>query len=145
MSAMPLLLAVDDSRTVRMIVGRIFRERGCTVIEAENGREGWDAANRVRPDLILLDITMPVMDGVELLTRLKSDRLVSGIPVVMLTAESGRSHIDRVIGLGASAYVLKPFKPLELVRTVGRCLELAALVRGETIKPGLLCADEEER
>ncbi len=67
------ILSVDDSRTIRMVVTRAFRTYDCTMCEACNGEEGLAAAAKERPDLILLDVTMPVMDGVTMLTKLKED------------------------------------------------------------------------
>ena len=67
------ILTVDDSKTVRIIVKKAFKTFDCDIIEAANGVEGLASASKETPDLILLDITMPVMDGVEMLTKLKSD------------------------------------------------------------------------
>ncbi len=70
------ILSVDDSRTIRLIVGRALRPYDCLLCEAANGEEGLAAAAREKPDLILLDVTMPVMDGVTMLTKLKEDQLI---------------------------------------------------------------------
>jgi len=67
------ILSVDDSRTIRMIVGRTFKPYDCQICEAGNGEEGLAAAAREKPDLIILDVTMPVMDGVTMLGKLKED------------------------------------------------------------------------
>lgn len=67
------ILTVDDSKAVRIIVKRSFKEYDCEIVEAANGVEGLAAAAKEKPDLILLDVTMPVMDGVEMLAKLKSD------------------------------------------------------------------------
>jgi two-component system cell cycle response regulator len=82
------ILSVDDSRTIRLIMGRAFKPYDCTVLEAGNGEEGLAAAAKERPDLIILDVTMPVMDGVTMLTKLKEDETLKSTPVIMLTAES---------------------------------------------------------
>lgn len=116
------ILTVDDSKTVRMIVRKTFREQPYEIVEAENGVQGLEVARKEQPDLIFLDITMPLMDGVEMLTRLKSDPRLKEIPVTMLTAEGGQAHVGSVMQLGASAYILKPFKPAELVATATRFL-----------------------
>src|SRR5690606_29604241 len=86
------VLTVDDSKTVRIIVKKAFKSYDCEIIEAANGVEGLAAAAKEQPDVILLDITMPVMDGVEMLTKLKADPATKAIPVVMLTAEGGRDN-----------------------------------------------------
>jgi two-component system cell cycle response regulator len=122
----PKILTVDDSKTVRMIVKRAFRGFACEVLEAGDGVEGMTVAQRERPDIILLDVTMPVMDGVEMLTRLKANPELRSTPVVMLTAESGREHVLRIAKLGVRDYVIKPFKEEMIVERVGRMVDLKA-------------------
>lgn len=109
------ILTVDDSEMVRMMVMQVFMPHLVAVIEAGNGLEGLAQAERENPDLIFLDITMPVMDGIAMLQRLKGDPVLRKIPVVVLTAESGRVHTDRMIDLGAYACLNKPFKAAELI------------------------------
>ena len=70
----PKILAVDDSKTIRMIVSKAFKTFDCDVFEATNGLEGLSIAGKEKPDVIILDITMPVMDGYEMLNRLRADR-----------------------------------------------------------------------
>jgi two-component system cell cycle response regulator len=122
----PKILTVDDSRTVRMIVTRAFRSFACEILEAGDGVEGLTVAQRERPDIILLDVTMPVMDGVEMLTRLKANPELRAIPVIMLTAESGRENVLRIAKLGVRDYVIKPFKEASIVERVGRMIDLKA-------------------
>ena len=104
------ILTVDDSKTVRIIVRKAFKSYDCEILEASNGVEGLAVAGKEMPDLILLDITMPVMDGVEMLTRLKSDPQLKGIPVMMLTAEGGKDNVLRIAKIGIRDYIVKPFK-----------------------------------
>ena len=120
----PKILSVDDSKTIRIIVGRAFRAYDCQVCEATNGEEGLAAAARERPDLIILDITMPVMDGVTMLTQLKQTEGLKAIPVIMLTAESGRENVLQIAKLGVRDYLVKPFKENELIEKVGRIIPL---------------------
>lgn len=120
----PKILSVDDSRTIRLIVGKAFRPYECTICEAANGEEGLVAAAREKPDLILLDVTMPVMDGVTMLTRLKEDAQLKTIPVIMLTAESGRENVMQIARLGIRDYLVKPFKEEQLVEKAGRVVTL---------------------
>jgi two-component system cell cycle response regulator len=122
----PKILTVDDSKTIRMIVGRAFKAFSCEIHEAGDGVEGLTVAQRQRPDLILLDLTMPVMDGVEMLTRLKADPELRGIPVVMLTAESGRENVLRIAKLGVRDYLIKPFKEDLIIERVSRIIDLKA-------------------
>ncbi|MGA2864162.1 MAG: response regulator [Verrucomicrobiota bacterium] len=122
----PKILTVDDSKTIRMLVARAFRPFACEVLEAADGVEGLTVAQRERPDIILLDLTMPIMDGVEMLTRLKADPDLRPIPVVMLTAESGRDTVLRIAKFGVRDYLVKPFKVELMVERVSRIIELKA-------------------
>jgi two-component system cell cycle response regulator len=118
------ILSVDDSRTIRLIVGRSFKPYECEMFEAGNGEEGLAAAAREKPDLIILDVTMPVMDGVTMLTKLKEDEALKSIPVIMLTAESGRENVLHIAKLGVRDYLVKPFKEDQLIEKAGRVVSL---------------------
>jgi len=118
------ILSVDDSRTIRMIVGRTFKPYDCQIVEAGNGEEGLAAAAREKPDLIILDVTMPVMDGVTMLGKLKEDPELKTIPVIMLTAESGRENVLQIAKLGVRDYLVKPFKEEQLIEKAGRIVTL---------------------
>src|ERR1035437_1995228 len=122
----PKILTVDDSKTIRLIVARAFKSFACEIFEAADGVEGLTAAQRERPDIIILDLTMPIMDGVEMLTKLKADPELRSIPVVMLTAESGRENVLRIAKLGVRDYLIKPFKEESIVERVGRIIALKA-------------------
>ncbi len=118
------LLTVDDSKTVRIIVRKAFKGYDLNILEAANGVEGLAIAAKEMPDLILLDVTMPVMDGIEMLTKLKSNPLVKNIPVIMLTAEGGRDTVLKIAKIGVRDYMVKPFKEDVLLDKVGRILDL---------------------
>ena len=118
------ILSVDDSRTIRLIVGRTFKPYDCQIVEAGNGEEGLAAAAREKPDLIILDVTMPVMDGVTMLGKLKEDPALKTIPVIMLTAESGRENVLQIAKLGVRDYLVKPFKEDQLIEKAGRIVTL---------------------
>jgi two-component system, cell cycle response regulator len=118
------ILTVDDSRTIRMIVTRAFRAYDCTIYEGSNGEEGLAIAAREHPDLIILDVTMPIMDGVTMLGKLKEDPQLKPIPVIMLTAESGRDNILQIARIGVRDYLVKPFKEEQLVEKAGRVIAL---------------------
>ena len=124
------ILTVDDSKTVRIIVRKAFKPFDCDILEACNGVEGLAIASKELPDLILLDITMPVMDGVETLTRLKSDPHLRGIPVMMLTAEGGKENVLKIAKIGVRDYIVKPFKEDVLVEKAGRIVDLKPLADG---------------
>lgn len=120
------ILTVDDSKTIRLIVGKAFKPFDCVVLEADNGVVGLAMASRERPDVILLDYTMPVMDGYEVLTRLRSDPDLKPTPVIMLTAEAGRETVIKIAKLGVRDYLIKPFKGELIVERVGRVVPLTA-------------------
>jgi two-component system cell cycle response regulator len=124
------ILTVDDSKTVRIIVRKAFKAFDCDILEAGNGVEGLAVASKEIPDLILLDITMPVMDGVETLTKLKSDPQLKGIPVMMLTAEGGKEHVLKIAKIGVRDYIVKPFKEDTLIEKTNRIIELKPLADG---------------
>jgi two-component system cell cycle response regulator len=124
------ILTVDDSKTVRVIVKNAFKPYDCEILEASNGVEGLALAGKELPSLILLDVTMPVMDGVETLTKLKSDAQLKSIPVLMLTAEGGRDQVIKIAKIGVRDYVIKPFKEDVLIEKAGRIIELKPLTEG---------------
>ncbi len=118
------VLTVDDSKTIRMIVKKAFRPYKCEIYEAENGVEGLSAVGSSKPDLIVLDITMPVMTGIEMLEKLKNVPEFKNIPVIMLTAESGKENVMRIIKMGVKDYLVKPFKPIQLIEKVEKVVTL---------------------
>ena len=118
------ILTVDDSSTIRKIVKRALAGYNCRVLEAENGAEGLALAYKEHPDLILLDITMPMMSGIAVLEKLRSEKQLNDIPVIMLTAEAGKEHVTRVVSMGVSDYMVKPFKGDELIARAGKFLRL---------------------
>ncbi len=117
------VLVIEDEPDLRLIVRLSLREHGATVIEASSGAEGLDAARTVRPDLVLLDVMMPGMDGQATFQALRRDPATRSIPVVFLTAKAMRSEVDRLLGLGADGVLVKPFDPLNLAGELQRILE----------------------
>ena len=115
---MKTILVIDDEKDLIKLIDLHLSKEGYLVIGAKNGIEGLDIALKHKPDLILLDIMMPKLDGLEVCKRLKSATETSRIPVVMLTAKA--QETDKVIGLelGADDYITKPFSPRELVARV---------------------------
>jgi two-component system alkaline phosphatase synthesis response regulator PhoP len=99
------------------------------VLEAANGRQGVEIAVRERPDLMIVDLHMPELDGYEAIARLRRDLTLATLPIVVLTAEEGPGIEERVLELGADDYLLKPFDPAVLisrVRAVFRRLQVVA-------------------
>lgn len=109
---MPAILTVDDSRAVRTIVGKQVKELGFDVIEAEDGIQGLEQLANTTVDLVLLDVTMPNMDGPTMLQKMRESG--NKTPVIMLTSESKRTIVAGAMKAGISDYILKPFKPEEL-------------------------------
>ena len=118
------ILSVDDSQTVRFIVGAALFPYDCVLCEAANGAEGLSVARREKPDLIILDVSMPVMDGIAMLTHLKEDSELKRIPVLMLTAVSDHNSVVHIASLGARGYLVKPFQEMRLVEKVGQLVSL---------------------
>lgn len=118
------ILTVDDSKTIRMIVTRAFKPFDIEIFEAANGVEGLAVAAREKPDVIILDYTMPIMDGFEMLTKLKAEPDLKSIPVIMLTAEAGRDNVLKIAKTGVRDYLIKPFKEELIIERVGRIIDL---------------------
>ena len=119
------ILTVDDSKTIRMIVKKAFRPYACQIVEGENGVEGLALANKEKPDLIILDITMPVMNGTEMLVKMKEEPELKDIPVIMLTAEAGKDNVMKIVQLGVKDYMVKPFKGEQLIERVTKIMPLS--------------------
>jgi two-component system chemotaxis response regulator CheY len=105
-------LIVDDSSVMRKIVERALRQAGLdlqVVHEAGSGTEGLELLRAKRVDLILSDINMPAMDGLEFLRQIRVENLAPGVPVVMITTESSEEHVKQAIEAGATGYIRKPF------------------------------------
>jgi two-component system cell cycle response regulator/two-component system chemotaxis response regulator CheY len=119
------ILTVDDSKTIRMIVKKAFRPYDCQIFEGENGVEGLALASKESPDLIILDITMPVMNGAEMLAKMKEDPELKGIPVIMLTAEAGKDNVMKIVQMGVKDYMVKPFKGEQLIERVTKIMSLS--------------------
>jgi CheY-like chemotaxis protein/anti-anti-sigma regulatory factor len=118
------VLTVDDSKTIRMVVKKAFQPFDCEIFEGENGVMGLAIAAREKPDLIVLDITMPVMDGKEMLAKLRGEPTLKDIPVIMLTAESGKDNVMEIVKMGVKDYMIKPFKGEELIQRVNKIVKL---------------------
>jgi two-component system, chemotaxis family, chemotaxis protein CheY len=107
-------LIVDDSSVMRKIVERSLRQAGVElekVVEASNGAEALAALNANKLDLILCDINMPVMDGLEFVREAVKVESAKGIPIVMITTEGSESHVVQALTAGARGYIRKPFTP----------------------------------
>jgi len=137
------ILVIDDEKDLQELVRYSLEKEHYDVIVAGDGRTGLDIALRHRPDLVVLDLMMPGIDGLEVCRRLRTDDRGKRIPLIMLTAKAAES--DRVIGLelGADDYVTKPFSPRELVARIKALLRRTATQAdpSEVIRRGDLVID----
>ena len=114
-------LIVDDSSVMRKIVERSLRQEGLDtllVFEAGSGIDGLELLKAEHVDLILSDINMPSMDGLEFLRQVRAQNLAPGVPVVMITTESSEEHVKQAILAGAQGYIRKPFTPEQVKERV---------------------------
>jgi two-component system, chemotaxis family, chemotaxis protein CheY len=102
-------LVVDDSRAMRLIVGRAITKFGFDVLEAADGRQALEVLARNPCDLVLVDCNMPVMDGFALVDALRRQPLFAYIRIVMITATADLAHIDEALAAGADDFIMKPF------------------------------------
>ncbi len=119
------ILIIDDSSTMRKIVSRSLRQAGIeaeTLLEAGNGIEALEALAANKVDLILSDINMPEMDGLEFLRRKAADPAMAKIPVVMITTEAGTELVVEAKKLGAAGSIKKPFSPEQIEEIVSPLL-----------------------
>ena len=120
----PKILSVDDSRMIHTLINKGFAPYDVQMLFASNGAEGLEVAANEKPDVILLDVTMPVMDGVECLGKLKADPALKDIPVIMLTAEAGKENVLKIAKMGVRDYIVKPFTEANVVDRVSRLVDL---------------------
>ncbi|MEQ9105141.1 MAG: hybrid sensor histidine kinase/response regulator [Rhodothermales bacterium] len=123
------ILIVDDTQKNIQVLGSILRQEGYAINVATNGRQALESLARIHPDLILLDVMMPEMDGFETCRHLKEDPSTADIPVIFLTAKVETADLVRGFELGAVDYVTKPFNATELLRRVETHLMVARLRR----------------
>jgi DNA-binding response OmpR family regulator len=121
-----MILVADDDQTTRDLVGTLLRKAGHEVTEAIDGDFAYMQATMSIPDLIILDVMMPGLDGWEVLARLRRDPETSEIPVVVLSAKTGLADVSKSIVLGATDVLGKPCKPEEIVNAVRANLPTAS-------------------
>jgi CheY-like chemotaxis protein len=121
---MPAILTVDDSRAVRTIVGKQVKELGFEVLEAEDGIQGLEALEQTQVDLVLLDVTMPNMDGPIMPAKMREKG--NKTPVIMLTSESKRTIVSNAMKLGISDYILGAYQETKDLKLFGSLQEARA-------------------
>ena len=117
------ILAVDDEKHILRLVQINLEKAGYEVYVGSNGQEAVDKARELSPDLIVMDVMMPVMDGFEALKTLKGDPGTANIPVIMLTAKAQDADVFHGWQSGADLYLTKPFNPMELLTFVKRIFD----------------------
>lgn len=115
MTSSPRILVVDDDHAIAEMVSIVLRGKGFDVVTASDGASALDAFPQVSPDVVLLDLMLPGMDGIEVCRRLRKE---SGVPIIMLTARSDTADIVEGLEAGADDYLTKPFEPDELVARI---------------------------
>jgi len=122
MVAVPTVLVVDDDPVIQKLLQVNFEMEGYDVVIAGDGEEGLALAREERPDLVLLDVMMPKMNGLDVAAAMRSDDVTKNIPIIMLSAKAQASDVQAGLDLGVDDYVTKPFDPLELLDRVGALL-----------------------
>jgi two-component system chemotaxis response regulator CheY len=123
------VLIVDDSPAMRAFIERVIDISGLDVgkrIEASNGQEALDLLHKNWIDIILTDVNMPVMNGEQFVTRLAEDEVLRTIPVLVVSTDGSEHRVQRMMSLGARAYVKKPFSPEQLRKTMEQLLGVPA-------------------
>jgi chemosensory pili system protein ChpA (sensor histidine kinase/response regulator) len=118
----PLAMVVDDSITMRKASSNLLKRHGFDVMTARDGLDGVAQLNEQIPDLILLDVEMPRMDGFEFAALIRNTEHYKHIPIIMITSRTGAKHRDRGMNIGVNAYMGKPYQELELVETMKKLL-----------------------
>ncbi len=119
----PVALVVDDSITVRRVTERFLQRCGMRVVTAKDGLDAISVLRDTRPDIIVLDIEMPRMDGYEFASHVRNDEKVADVPIIMVTSRVGDKHRARAIELGVNDYLGKPYQDAELLAAVQRLLD----------------------
>jgi two-component system response regulator MtrA len=132
------ILVVDDDTALAEMIGIVLRTEGFEIAFCADGAAAVDAWRDERPDLILLDLMLPGMDGIEICTRVRAE---SGVPIIMLTARTDTADVVRGLESGADDYIVKPFNPKELVARIRTRLRPASDGRAESLRIGDLTVD----
>ena len=110
----PVILAADDDEDILALVAFRLERSGYTVLQARDGQEAFELARSEKPDLAVLDVMMPKLDGFELTRRLRAEEATSRMPIILLTARAQDADVQQGFDAGADDYIRKPFSPNEL-------------------------------
>ena len=119
----PVVLTADDDPTTTAIVRAVVMQNGMTCHVASNGKAALDLAHTLHPNVMVLDVNMPFLDGFQVLTALRGEQRTEAIPVIMLTSMQQEADVVRAFALGADDYVVKPFNPMELLARIRRLVK----------------------
>ena len=119
----PIVLVVEDDPTILQLLEVNFEMEGFTVLHAIDGADGLEQARLGGPDIIVSDVMMPNMSGVEMVTALKAEPTTAGIPIILLSAKAQTDDIRNGLAAGADEYITKPFEPLDLIDRVNALLK----------------------
>ena len=114
----PLVMVVDDSVTVRKVTSRLLERNGFDVVTAKDGVDAITQLQDIKPDVMLLDIEMPRMDGFEVATLVRHDERLQDTPIIMITSRTGEKHRDRAMSIGVNRYMGKPYQETVLLQTI---------------------------
>ena len=118
----PVVMVTDDSVTVRKVTTRLLERNGYEVVTAKDGMDAIAKLEDVKPDVMLLDIEMPRMDGFEVATHVRHDSRLKDVPIIMITSRTGEKHRERAFDIGVNCYMGKPFQENELLNTIRELL-----------------------
>jgi len=117
------VLVVEDDRSIQMVLELVFtRMAKCEVVLASDGTEGLAMIQKHKPDVVLLDLMLPGMDGFEVCQRSKADEATRQVPIIFLTAQPQPAAVARAMALGAAGYLVKPFDPIKIIDQVNEAL-----------------------
>lgn len=122
----PTILYIEDDQTSAQLVRFLMERQGYAFQHASDGRAGLELARSLRPDVVILDVLLPLLDGFQVLEALHADAETARIQVLMLTGKTQSSDIVKALAIGANDYLLKPFQPAELTARVNKLLRSRA-------------------
>ncbi len=118
----PLVMVVDDSITVRKVTTRLLERNNFKTVSAKDGVDALAQLQEYKPDVMLLDVEMPRMDGFELATNIRNDQILKNLPIIMITSRTGQKHRDRAMSIGVNIYMGKPYSEGELLDNINNLL-----------------------
>jgi DNA-binding response OmpR family regulator len=132
------ILVIEDDNVTRMLMSRVLQKRfSCTVLEASNGLDGLLMIGKEKPDLVLLDLMMPVMDGKETLEAIRADAGNRNLPVIIASDVRDKHLVSKLLGLGISDFLAKPINPDEAQNTIARVLSNAGRTLSQDVQSAL--------